>query len=200
MRNRWLAPLGLAAVLSAALVFAAAPAAALEIGVRGGYSDAGGEVFDGSGDVGSGGLFGAVAALPILPAIDLEIAYERYASEFDLDDPIDWQPLETGAEYVDQSFLATMKFHLFGGAGPVGIYGGAGASLHSIDLEFKGGVEPPDLEPDDNDYAWHAVAGIDVRLPEAPLLLYGEYRFQNIEGKEMPRFHSVYAGLNLVLE
>lgn len=184
------------------MLLAAAPVDALQIGVRGGYAKADGDLFDGSGPVGSGGLYGVAAVIPLLPRIDLELAYERYTSEFEPDRLLQEQPFVNGAEFIDQSYLITAKLRLIDpAASPLGIYGGGGASLHAIEVEFEGGdLEIPDFDPDDEEFAWHAVAGIDVELPSLPFVLYAEYRFQDIQGDTKPRFNSVYAGVNLVLE
>ncbi len=185
----------------AALLIATVPAGALQIGVRGGYAKADGEIFDGSGSLGSGGLYGLVGSLPLLPMIDLEFAYERYTADFDFDRVVQDQPFSTDAEYLDHSYLLTAKLSLVDPAGtPFGLYAGAGGSLHAIDLELDDDFDLPGFDTDENEFAWHIVAGLDLRLPSLPMLLYAEYRFQELDIGDKPRFNSIYAGLNLVLE
>ena len=175
------------------------------VGVRGGWSHASGDVFDGSGDPGSGGIYGFTVALGIVPMLDAEFAYERYTSDFDfraasLEDAF----FGGKASYDDQAYLLTGKLHLplIGGMTGLGLYGGAGINLHRIDLSVKSQDEDWEayaerISGEDDQRGWHLVGGVQWKFPAFPLALYGEYRYQGIRGSDTPNYSSIYAGLNL---
>ena len=194
--------IGFALCLS--LVAAGGAAAAMQLGVRGGYAHATGDVFGGSGDLGGGGLYGVVASLELVSMLDLEFAYERYTKEFSFDDAVrDGKPFFGDAEYEDQAYLLTGKVHLIKLLPtPLGLYGGGGVSLHSIDLNVDSGDElsVPDFGREENEFEWHIVIGTDLKLPVVPILAYAEYRYQNVTGGDTPKYSSVYAGVNLHLK
>lgn len=181
--------------------------AATEIGIRGGWAHARGDLFEGSGDPGSSGLYGALISIGLFSSIDLEFAYERYRKEFEFDRATYRETFFGGdAEYEDQAYLFTGKLNLPVGTGPLGLYGGGGASLHEIDvlvdaIENSSGLDDylDEIQEDRSEWEWHVVGGLGLRLPGLPLRAYGEYRYQNIDGTS-PSFSSIYGGLNLYLE
>lgn len=179
--------------------------AATQIGVRGGYASVKGEVFPGSGDMGGGGLYGLTLTLGLVPKIDLEFAWERYQQDFSFSEAAFEETFFGGeGSYETQNLLLTGKLHLPIG-GLFGIYGGFGASLQRADLS----VDSDD--PSVQDYldqidglsqeaAWNLSTGIQFKIPEVPLLIYGEYRYQDVTGGSDVRSSSAYAGLNLYWE
>lgn len=192
--------------LSAILIGGATVASgATQIGLRGGWSDASGELFAGSGDPGGSGIYGVVVAVGLLPAIDLEFAYERYAKEFRFNQAAYEDTFFGGEADVDnQAYLLTGKLHVPLLGGPLGLYGGGGFSLHRLDLKVRSSDDSVGdyldrVSGDRNEWEWHLVGGVQFKLPILPLLAYGEYRYQDVTGKDNPRYSSIYGGLNLFL-
>lgn len=193
--------------IGAALLLAGGPAlGAAELGIRAGWLDARGEVFQGSGEIGGGGVYGLTLALGLVPRIDVEFAYERYRQEFSFERGVFQQTFFEGeGEYQDQAYLLTGKLRFPVLAGPFDLYAGGGASLHQIELDLEseeGGIEEvlEALGGDREEWAWHVVAGAGLRVPGLPLRLYAEARFNDVGDKETPNTASVYGGLNLYLE
>lgn len=182
----------------------AASLGAIQLGLRGGYAHASGNLFAGSGNPGGGGLYGAVASVGLLPSIDLEFAYERYTKDFNFS-----QEANEGtffkADYEDQAYLLTGKLHLPLIGAPLGLFGGGGMSLHQIDLKVD--TRDPSfadyvrgLSDTRNEWEWHLVGGAQLKLPVLPLVAYAEYRYQDVTGKYGPKYSSIYGGLNLYLK
>ena len=73
------------AVFAIMLIATTGAHAATQIGVRGGWSHASGNIFEGSGNVGGGGIYGVVVSMGLFPAVDVEFAYERYTNDFDFE-------------------------------------------------------------------------------------------------------------------
>lgn len=197
----------LAVFLAVLVVCGASPAyGEVQIGLRGGWSHARGDLFTGSGDPGSAGIYGVALGCGILERLDLEVAYERYAKEFAFDHGVFESTLFHGrVDYENQAYLLTGKIELPLFLKPFGLYGGGGGSLHQIQVT----VEPEDaglstiaeqLSEERNEWEWHLVGGLALRLPSTPLLTYAEYRYQDVSGTHGLSYASVYAGLNLVLE
>jgi hypothetical protein len=183
-------------------------AAATQVGVRGGWAHATGDVFQGSGGIGGDGVYGFIASVGLLPMIDLEFAYERYTTDFSFSDAAYNSVFFDGkGDFKDQAYLLTGKAHLPLIGGPFSFYGGGGGSLHRIDLKVHPDEGTPDsLEIEDhfsderNEWEWHLVGGVDFKLPILPLLVYAEYRYQDVTGKHNPSYSTVYGGLNLYLK
>ena len=173
---------------------------ATQIGVRGGYSHATGDVFEGSGDIGGGGLYGVIASIGLFAIIDLEFAYERYTTEFDLDEEA-FEDVFVGedATYEDQAYLFTGLLDLGPLLGPLSLHAGGGFSLHDIRLKDIEQI-PDQIDPDRSDWEWHLVGGASLRIPGLPLRGYAEYRYQNVQGDDNPTYSSIYAGINLYLD
>jgi hypothetical protein len=197
------------ALLGILLASAPAAMAATQLGVRGGYSHAAGDLFQGSGGLGGDGIYGFVASIGLLPALDLEFAYERYTKKFSFDRAAAEDVFFGGkGTYKDQAYLLTGKIHLPLVGAPFGLYGGAGGSLHRIDLHVNadaGSDESVDgyihsqIDGARNEWEWHLVGGLQLKLPVLPLLAYAEYRYQDLSGKHNPSYSSIYGGLNLYL-
>ncbi len=191
--------------LCTALLCAGSAEAVVQLGARGGYAHAAGDLFPGSGQLGGSGLYGVVMSVGLMPTVDIEVAWERYRKEFTFEEAAFEDSFFGGdGNYEDQAYLVTGKLHLPIG-GILGLYGGGGGGLHRIDLSVKSD-DPTvqeyldQLNEIDRDWEWHAVAGAQIKLPSVPILIYGEYRFQNVTGGADVRYNSVYAGLNLFLK
>jgi hypothetical protein len=173
---------------------------ATQLGIRGGYSHASGDVFQGSGDVGGGGLYGVVASIGMFSIVDVEFAYERYTTDFKLETDV-FEDVFLGDEvsYEDQAYHFTGLLNLSTGASLLGLYGGGGFSIHEIRLKNFDEI-PDEIDPERSDWEWHLVGGVGLRLGDLPLRGYAEYRYQNVQGDDSPTYSSIYAGLNLYLD
>lgn len=194
------------ALLSLLLIGAGMAHAATQIGVRGGWSHASGNIFDGSGDVGGGGIYGIAVSMGIFPAVDVEFAYERYTNEFTFERAA-YEDVFFGGEgtFENQAYIFTGKLNLTSAVNPLGFYGGGGFSLHEMDLEIESTDESVGdyldrIGGDRSDWEWHLVGGVGVRILGLPLRAYAEYRYQNVQGDDNPSYSSIYAGLNLFLK
>jgi hypothetical protein len=196
-------------MLGLLIVSASAAIAAPQVGVRGGWAHATGDIFAGSGDLGGDGIYGFVASMGFLPMVDLEFAYERYTTDFTFSSAAYEDTFFGGkGTYKDQAYLFTGKFHIPLPGFPLGLYGGAGGGLHKIDMDVtpSGGELDPSLDDYvnqlgevQNEWEWHLVGGAQIKLGSLPLLAYAEYRYQDLSGSDTPSYSSIYAGLNLYL-
>jgi hypothetical protein len=178
---------------------------ATQIGVRGGYSHASGDLFEGSGDIGGAGIYGVVVSMGLLPRIDVGFAYERYTSSFDFQRAAFQDAFFGGeAEYEDQAYVFTGTLNLGTPGSPLDLYGGGGFSLHEMNLKIKTDDDVGDyldrIGGDRSDWEWHLVGGLGLRLPSLPFRAYAEYRYSNVQGDDNPTYSSVYGGLNLYLD
>lgn len=195
----------LALLLSIALFVPAVSVAAVQVGARGGYAHARGDVFPGSGSLGGSGLYGFTFAFGVLPHIDLEMAWERYRKEFHFSEAEFEESFFAGrGKYEDQAYLLTGKIGL-PLATLLDLYVGGGGSLHHADLTIQSDGPTArafvrKVNGIRDDWEWHAVIGTQLRIAKSPVLAYGELRFQDITGETDLRTNSVYAGLNLVFE
>lgn len=196
MRRSTVLSIVLALVFLAGSVPAKDAAASVQLGVRGGYYNSTGDIFEGSGNVGGNGLWGVTGAVSLLLPLEIEFAYERYTKDFDTN-----QIPSGSGTFRDNAYLLTGKLRLpiTPPMSPIWFHAGAGVGLHHI--ETSGGIDQRTNEiiTEAKDQGeWHGVAGADVKL--GSFHFYGEYRFQDVTEKDGPRFHSVYAGVNLYLE
>ncbi len=122
--KRALAMLGF---LGVALLCAGSAGAGVQLGVRGGYAHATGELFPGSGQLGGEGLYGVAMSVGLMPTVDIEVAWERYRKTFTFEEAAFEESFFGGdGSYEDQAYLVTGKIHLPIG-GIVGLYGGQAA-------------------------------------------------------------------------
>ncbi len=118
--------------------------AATQLGIRGGYAHASGDLFKGSGALGGDGIYGFAASIGLLTAVDLEFAYERYTTDFTFDSAAAEDVFFGGkGTYKDQAYLLTAKIHIPLIGAPLGLYGGGGGSLHKIDLSVHADARGP---------------------------------------------------------
>jgi hypothetical protein len=189
------------ALLGAAVSLATDAGAAVQVGGRAGYYHSTGDVFKGSGNLGGNGLWGLAASVSILLPIDVEFAYERYTKDFSFNQGTNI-PIGGSAKYIDNAYLLTgkVKVPILGPVSPLWFHLGAGTGLHHIETN----TDSPNqavrdaINQTQNQGEWHAVAGADIKL--SSLLVYGEYRFQDVTEKHGPRFNSIYAGVNLFFQ
>jgi opacity protein-like surface antigen len=212
---------GLAWAACAALAVSAQPAApaaaaSSAIGVRYGWADASGEIFQGDFDLSGCNLVGVQLGLPLGPLVEAEVAGEYVREPFTFTEGLleGWKAGGKG-DYEDLTLLFTGKasvFTMF--ALPLRLYVGGGANVHYAEIE----VDPAEVTVDQGGsgsgtledavakatgkrtrVGWHLVAGARLAPRGFPLLAFLEGRYQDPfqRNEGVPSTKSLYAGLSL---
>jgi hypothetical protein len=202
-----------AVMLVTLLLFAWASAGAAggtTVGVRYGWADASGKLFQDGPDLGSCDLVGVQLGLHLLPLIQLEVAGEYVSQPFSFSKGV-FQGIEAAGkgDYEDLTLLLTAKFDVISlPAFPLKIYAGGGANVHYADVEVNQ-IQPLTRGPLEDAIksvtgnatrvGWHAVAGVRLDVPSLPFALFVEGRYQDPFQHErgVPTTKSAYAGLDL---
>ncbi|MFH1143146.1 MAG: hypothetical protein V1774_01210 [Candidatus Eisenbacteria bacterium] len=205
LRRGWAAAIVLGALAWLALI---APAGAVTwVGVRYGFSDASGDLFEGSGDLGNGDLVGVHLGLGLLPLIEIEVAGEYVSDELRFEEGV-FEGLETAgkADFEDLTLYLTGRFDLLSvPLLPLKGYLGGGMNVHyaDVDVEPAEGVSE-DLEEAIEDatgqktrVGWHAVGGVRLGLGGLPAAAFLEGRYSDPFKSDVPHSKSLYAGLSL---
>jgi hypothetical protein len=161
----------------------------LSIGGKVSSANYSGDIFPGSGDVGSDLSYGLILGISSLPMLDFELRGGYFTKEFNYDYEIAGIPASASFEYRDISVAALAKKSLFGAPGfPFSFYAGAGLSWHWINTEMAqemaaGSMGPSDADDPVNLFQNNAklggegVAGIKLSLPAFPLMVFGEAKY-----------------------
>jgi|WetSurMetagenome_2_1015567.scaffolds.fasta_scaffold315368_2 hypothetical protein len=206
-----------------------AAAGSSAVGVRYGWMNATGELFKGSGDLGSGDMVGIQLELGLLPTLSVEAAGEyvnqKLAFNHALFDDI---AAQGDVDYEDVTLYLTGRWYAISlMALPLKIYGGGGLHVHYADVTVENATEAVvpkadpeammaarhatgdtagDLERAIEDatgartrVAWHAVAGVRLDPPGSPILIFVEGRYAEPFEDGLPKVKSVYAGLSIRL-
>jgi hypothetical protein len=204
---------GLLAILGAAVAAPAAAGGHTAVGVRYGYNDASGDLFEKSGDLGGGDLIGIHLIVSLLPLIELEAAGEYVSDELNFDEGV-FEGIEAAgkADYEDLTLYLTGKLDVLTiPIFPIKGYIGGGFNVHYADLTVDD-AEPVSGTTEDLEAAiekvtgektrvgWHAVAGLRLSFAALPASFFLEGRVMNpFEGDGVPDSKSVYAGVSLQL-
>lgn len=182
-------------------------------GVRIGYSNAGDEVFEGGGELDGTNMVGLQLRLDLLPKLSIEAAGEFISQELGAREGfIGGYDAATGGDYEDLTFFATAQLTLISLPGlPLRGYVGGGLNVHWIefdagDYSYNGAGDPPDgfeaaireYTGERSEVGWHAVAGVALRLPKAPLSGFLEVRYvDSAESDAAIASKSLYAGISI---
>lgn len=134
-----------AMLLVSTLVWLAVPgiaAASSSVGVRYGWMNASGELFKGSGDLGSGDMVGIQLELGLLPMLSVEAAGEyvnqKLAFSHALFDDI---AAQGDVDYEDVTLYLTGRWYAISlMALPLKVYGGGGLHVHYADVTVENAV------------------------------------------------------------
>jgi hypothetical protein len=202
---------------AAGLGGAPARASSAAVGVRYGWADATGELFEGSPDLGGCDLVGVQLGIGLASILQVEVAGEYVSQPFDFA-----RGLFAGVEaagrgdYQDLTLLATARLQIFTMTFlPLKLYAGGGANVHYANLELHDVTEVPsarfgtgDLEDAIRDVAgkttqvgWHLVAGTRLAFTGFPFSFFLEGRYQDPFKRDdgVPTSKSVYLGAELSL-
>jgi opacity protein-like surface antigen len=163
-------------------------------GVRGGYV---GLSTDADNDP-AGLMIGGQVVIGFLPILDVEVAgeYQMPSTDFTAIDTLG----VTRTHELDVTNLAIMV------TGKIGIdlpgffkpYIGAGLGYHSMSGTVSiDGEEQPDLDTDESDIGFHAVAGFKLEIPMFPLKPFVEGRYLSIQTEgDATNQYAGYVGVN----
>jgi len=206
--------LGLVIAWGALLALPQAAAAGVSsVGVRYGYNDASGDLFEKSGDLGGGDLVGIHLAIGLLPLFEIEAAGEYVSDRLSFDEGV-FQGIEAAgkADYEDLTLYLTGRLDLLQvPILPIKGYLGGGFNVHYADISVVD-AEPLDGAAEDFEEAieevtgektrvgWHAVAGLRLAFTALPASLFLEGRVMDpFEEDGVPNSKSIYAGFSLKL-
>jgi hypothetical protein len=207
----------------------AAAAGSSAVGLRYGWMDARGDLFEGSGDLGGGDMVGIQLEVGLLPTLSLEAAGEYVNNKLEFSHALfDDIAAQGDVDYEDVTLYLTGRWYaLTFMALPLKVYGGGGLHVHYADVTVENATEaiapkrglasPPaahratgdtagDLERAIEDatgartrVAWHMVAGVRLDPPGSPIVLFVEGRYAEPFEEDLPKVKSVYAGLSIRL-
>lgn len=179
--------------------------AQLRFGARAGYADYDGSAFLDSGDLGDVVLVGAQIVFPVLDRVELEIAGEGTSEDLEFETTIGEDLVAGDAEWNDLAIYASLRLRLLPVlAGVAHIYGGGGIGAHFTEVSIEDFDEAladyvDEVEEEDNDFEWNALAGVAVELGSF-LEIFGEGRYRDITGENRPEGYAIYAGFNLMVQ
>lgn len=190
-----------------ALGAAAAAPAATWVGIRYGFHDPSGELFEGSGDLEDGNLAGAQLAFDLAPCAQVEIAGELVSEELRFEEGIFAGIATAGeAELEDLVLYLTGRFDVFClPLFPLRGYIGGGMNVQYADLSVtpsegtSGELEEAIEEATGKRtrVGWHLVGGVRFAPASWPLAAFVEGRISDPFAADLPHFRSVYGGLCL---
>jgi hypothetical protein len=173
-------------------------------GVRGGYADLDGHLFEGSEALGDLKLYGVQAIFPIVSGFAIEVSGEGVSEELVFS--IDGAQQALDAEWNDIALYTTGRLQLLP-PGVFGLYAGAGVGVHFTDIEaadLSGLTEEirkdvtERINEERSDFEWNAVAGASLGLGRL-VEVFGEGRYRDVTGDFGREGYALYAGLNLRL-
>lgn len=161
----------------------------LFVGGKIGNADYTGDIFPGSGDVGSDLAYGVILGFGALPVLDIELRGGYFTKLFNYTYQVAGVPASVEFEYRDINVTALAKKNLLGAPGfPFSLYAGAGLGWHWINTEVAQDLAAGTVGPVDADdpvvlfqnnakLGGEAVVGVKLSLPAFPLMAFGEAKY-----------------------
>jgi hypothetical protein len=120
-----------------------ATAGSSSVGLRYGWMNASGELFKGSGDLGSGDMVGIQLELGLLPMLSVEAAGEYVNQKLEFSHAFfDDIAAQGDVDYEDVTLYLTGRWYAFSlMALPLKIYGGGGLHVHYADVTVENAVQ-----------------------------------------------------------
>lgn len=213
---------------------AAAPLAApawgeAAVGVRYGWLDAKGDLFEGSGDLGGGDLVGIQLDVVPTPWLGFELAGEYVDRDLEFTRAqLDEMTVRGSAAYENLTIYLTLRLYPISFVAlPLKLYAGGGVHVNYADLEVEEAGDasfvPRSASPgigDDiadavaeiagprNRGGWHAIAGLKLAPRGFPFCFFVEGRHaepfplgsgDEADAESLPEHKSVYAGVSIRL-
>lgn len=167
----------------------AAALTGLSIGGKIGMTDYGGDIFPGSGNLGSGTSYAVILGIGTMPVVDFELQASYFAKDFEYEYQIGGESYQTAFEYRDVGMTALLKKSVFSPPGaPFAAYIGGGVGYHVINTEAAVAIADGSLSVEDaNDpftlmentgrMSGEGVAGVKLSAPAFPLSAFGEVKY-----------------------
>jgi len=178
--------------------------AGVGFGGKVGIAKLSGDILPSSGDVGSALYYGAVMEITTFPMLDLELHVNYLQQDFDYTFDIGGVPIQESFTFRDLSGLAMLKKNLIAvPMSPVKLYIGGGMGVHLLNTEVAAVAianpaladDPLTLGKNSLKYSGHALLGMTVGPPMAPIALYGEARYGRIFATERINTSEIEGGL-----
>jgi hypothetical protein len=179
----------------------------LSIGGRIGTSDYSGDVFPGSGNLGSGTSYAVILGIGSMPMLDFELQASYFAREFNFSYDVGGNVYDTSFEYRDVAMTALLKKSIFAPTGaPFALYLGGGVGYHVINTEAAVALSQGTLTVDEaNDpltmmdnigrMSGEGVVGLKLSAPAFPLAAFGEFSYGVIFTEERLTVMELAGGL-----
>ncbi len=179
----------------------------LSIGGKIGTTDYSGDIFPGSGNLGSGTGYAVILGIGSMPMLDFELQASYFAKDFDFAYDIGGTTYNTSFEYRDVGMTALLKKSIFAPTGaPFALYLGGGVGYHVINTEAAVAVAQGSLSIDDaNDplklmentgrMSGEGVVGLKLSAPGFPLAAFGEFSYGVIFTEERLTVMDLAGGL-----
>jgi hypothetical protein len=200
------------AIAAAALPLAGRAGAESWVGARYGRHEAGGGIFEGSGDLDGGELLGVQLGVRLGPLLEVEIAGEHVSEDLRFEEGV-FEGITAAGEAHFKDLIVYLSgrvdlvtFPLL----PMRGYVGGGLNVHYAEVSVEDAVAAEggagDLEQVIEDSVgertrggWHALGGVRLCLPALQLAVFVEARLSDSFEADLPQFSSLYAGASLRL-
>lgn len=179
----------------------------LSIGGKIGSMDYSGDVFPGSGDLGSGIGYAVILGIGAMPMLDLEFRASYFAKDLDYSFEYGGQTYAAGFEYRDVGMTALVLKDVFAPPGaPFSAYIGGGVGYHVINTEAAIALTQGSITLDDANnpialmdnagkMSGEGVAGVKISAPAFPLAAFGEFKYGVILTEERLTMMELAGGL-----
>jgi len=187
----------------------AAALVGISIGGKIGYADYSGDVFPGSGDLGTGTGYAVILGFGAVPVVDFQIRASYFAKDFDYGYEFGGVAYETSFEYRDAAITALLTKSVFAPPGsPFNVYLGGGIGYHVINTEVALAAASGSLSASDADDPFtlmqntgkasgEGLVGLKIGAPAFPLSAFGEFSYGVIFTSERLSVSQFSAGVLL---
>jgi hypothetical protein len=167
----------------------AAALTGISVGGKIGMADYGGDIFPGSGDLGSGTGYAVILGFGTVPVVDFEIRASYFAKDFGYSYDVAGVPVEASFEYRDVGLTALLSKSVFAPPGaPFAFYIGGGVGYHVINTEVAAAIVSGSATPDDADNPFalmentgkmsgEGLVGLRLGAPVFPVAAFVEYGY-----------------------
>lgn len=181
----------------------------ISVGAKVGYADYGGDIFPGSGDLGTGVGYAAILAFGAVPVVDFQLRASYFTKDFDYAYDAGGVRYETSFEYQDAAITAILTKNVFAPPGsPFGVYVGGGIGYHVINTEAAIAAADGSLSAADTGDPFslmknvgkpsaEGIVGLKVGAPVFPLSAFAEFGYGAIFTSERLSFSQFSAGVLL---
>lgn len=161
----------------------------VSIGGKIGATNYKGDIFPGSGDLGSGTAYTVILAFGTVPVVDFQIRASYFTKDLQYSYEYAGESIDAAFEYQDVGMMALLTKDLFSPPGsPLSIYIGGGIGYHMINTDVamalvdgsvapEAAKEPLALMENTGRMSGEGVVGLDISAPAFPIAVFGEYKY-----------------------